>query len=513
MMRALLSRRLFVKLLVSYLSIVFLALTVLGVLFVYMMHKYFFRVEGWELSARADKVISLMKKPLSADDQAEIRSIARTLAYSYEVKLWVIDKDGATLASSEAVQPESGLKLEESEMKNVLAGNVLTKQITGPEFNSLLCVKPVIVPEKNGNSLLNPAKPKKEEVWGVLAVEAPLGKTSATLGNIAKLGVYAALPAVLLAVFAGLTFSRRISRPIEEMNAVARDISKGNLQKRVRYKSGDEMEQLAQMFNQAVEQVVSTVEQQKRLERLRKEFLSNIAHEFKAPLTSLRGFLELMLDGKLRPEQQARYLQIMLLDTIHLDRLVQDLLDLSSLESGEVSLNLAAIPPGELVQWAAEHFQPLAQQNRIMLSTGRQPDLPLVRADRDRVHQVLLNLVKNAFQHTPPGGEIKLAASRARENPEMVFFTVSDTGSGIPEEELENIWDRFYKVDRARTRKEAGTGLGLAIVKEIVKRHGGRVFVESAAGKGSVFGFTLPAASREANDARLAFNLRDGENL
>lgn len=490
-------RKLFVKLMASYLAVVILALTVLGVLFVYMMHKYFFRVEGWELTARADKVISLIEEPLAQKNREAIQSTTNTLAYSYDVKLWVMDEKGETLANSEAGQPESGLELEKGEMENVLAGNVITKQITGPEFNSLLHVKPIIRQEKVENSLLEQPVLKKQDILGVLAVEAPLGKISSTIANIAKLGVYATLPAALLAICVGFTLSRRISRPIEEMNKVAGDISKGKLEKRVQYKSGDEMEQLALAFNHAVEQIVNTVEQQKKLERLRKEFLSNVAHEFKAPLTSIRGFVELMLDGKLQEGQQAKYLEIMLRDSIHLNRLVQDLLDLSSLESGDVSLHLTSIQPQDLIHWVMEHFQPESEKRQITLTSAFDPDLPPVKADRDRVHQVLLNLVSNAFQHTPAGGEIKITVNKSSAKPGVVFFAVGDTGSGIPRDETENIWERFYKVDRARTRKETGTGLGLAIVKEIISRHGGQVYVESDVGEGSLFGFSLPAAAKE----------------
>lgn len=485
------SGRLFMRLLSSYLAVTLLSLTVLGVLFAYMMHRYFFRVEGWEVSARADRAISILREPLGDMDLEKLQQRTETLAYSYSVRLWVIDEGGTALASSGGGQEASGLDLDEVEMMHVLEGNILTKQIAGPKQNSLLHVKPVITSPGGQES--------DDEIMGAVALESPLGRTVNTLAQVARLGFWAAIPALALAATVGFSLSRRISRPVEEMSRVARGISRGNLEKRVSRQWGHEMDQLAETFNQALEQIVSTMEERERLERLRKEFLSNTAHEFKAPLTTLRGFLELMLDRDLDEGERRRYMELMLEDTLHLNRLVQDLIDLSSLESGDVRFEMTSLAPGRLVARVIEHFESQAREDGVELIGEVSSSLPCVRGDSSRLHQVLTNLIRNALQHTPPGGQVLVRAAMREGDSDSVWFTVSDTGPGVPESERDLIWERFHKIDSARSRQESGTGLGLAIVKEIVDRHDGTVGVVDGESGGAEFYFSVPLAREIAN--------------
>ncbi len=228
----------------------------------------------------------------------------------------------------------------------------------------------------------------------------------------------------------------------------------------------------------------------RQLETVRRDFIANLSHELRTPLAALRALAETLLSGALKDSEAAsRFVARIAEEVAALGRLVDDLTDLTRLESGQVSLRLAPESPRALLAEAAERARLEARRAGLSLHWEAPDDLPLVLADRARILQVLANLVNNALRFTPRGGEVHLSAVQEGD---VVRFSVHDTGIGIPKEHLPRIFERFYKVDAAR--QQGGTGLGLAIVKHIVEAHGGQVGVESEVGKGSTFWFTLPVS-------------------
>ncbi|MBT9167267.1 MAG: Sensor histidine kinase ResE [Syntrophomonadaceae bacterium] len=238
--------------------------------------------------------------------------------------------------------------------------------------------------------------------------------------------------------------------------------------------------------------ILQDVTEVRRLEQMRRDFVANVSHELRTPMTSIQGFVEALLDGLAEDkESQNRYLNIILDETVRLNCLVNDLLDLSQLEARQVSWPMEEIVVRPLFERVAAKFQPQLEKQNLVLEIKVAEDLPAVVGNNDRIQQVLINLLGNAVSFTPPGGRISLAAVSAAE---MVRISVSDTGVGIPPEEQEKIWGRFHKVDKARTRRFGGTGLGLSIVKQIVETHGGTVGLESMPSQGSTFYLTLNKA-------------------
>lgn len=236
--------------------------------------------------------------------------------------------------------------------------------------------------------------------------------------------------------------------------------------------------------------VVRDVTSARRLDAMRRQFISDASHEIRTPLTSIGGFAAAIADGTAAtPEQRTRGAALIVREVERLSRLVDDLLDLSRIESGAVELKLADVDVGELIRAAVEAFETEAREKRIHVELDLARDLPSVRADWDRVYQVLANLLSNALRFNRAEGKIAIAAWDADG---QVRVEVRDTGHGIPAEQLPNIWERFHRADSARARDEGGTGLGLAIVRSIVSAHGGDVRAESEVGKGSTFSFTLP---------------------
>ncbi len=224
-------------------------------------------------------------------------------------------------------------------------------------------------------------------------------------------------------------------------------------------------------------------------ERLRRELTANVSHELRTPLTSIKGFVETLLNGAVKDEAACRrFLTIIDSETDRLVKLVDDLLDLSRLESKGVTLELRPVNLGDLVVHTVDKLRPLAEESKLVLIHSGPPDV-IVTADSDRLEQVLTNLIDNALKYTPPGGRVEV---QILPNEQEVTVAVKDTGRGIPPDDLPHIFERFYRADRSRTRGSGGTGLGLAIAKHIVEAHGGHIGVRSRLDEGTTFMFTLP---------------------
>jgi len=228
----------------------------------------------------------------------------------------------------------------------------------------------------------------------------------------------------------------------------------------------------------------------RKLERVRRDFVANVSHELRTPLTAIQGFSETLLAGAIDdPQNRVRFLEIILDHSRRLARLTEDLLMLSKMDADRLELEIHRLSVSQFVESCVETAQRPAAEKDLRISVNLSPSLPDIAADRRRLAEVLQNLLDNAIQYTPAGGQIMVSASL--ENEEVVF-TVSDTGIGIPQADQPRIFERFYRVDVARSREVGGTGLGLSIAKHLVEVHGGRIWVESAVGQGSQFHFSVP---------------------
>jgi two-component system phosphate regulon sensor histidine kinase PhoR len=242
--------------------------------------------------------------------------------------------------------------------------------------------------------------------------------------------------------------------------------------------------------------ILQDLSQVRRLETVRRDFISNISHELRTPLAGLRALTDTLREGALEdPPAARRFLDRMDVEVDAMTQMVQELLELARIESGKAPMRLTATPAAEMVLPAVERLQPQAERAGLTLTVDAPADLPAVLADGERMRQVVTNLVHNAIKFTLAGGQVEVRVARGeQEGAPAVIVSVRDTGVGISEVDLPRIFERFYKADRARSR--GGTGLGLAIAKHIVQSHGGRIWAESVEGKGSTFSFSLPALTR-----------------
>jgi len=238
--------------------------------------------------------------------------------------------------------------------------------------------------------------------------------------------------------------------------------------------------------------VFQDITELRKLDQMRRDFVANVSHELRTPLTSVQGYIEAILDGTIDKKERDKYLQVIHRETLRLNRLVHNILDLALIESGRESWEINEINVEELVDNVVSEMKPVFERGGISIRKVIPGDLPAVLGNEDRIEQVLVNLLDNAAAYSPPGSEVTVEAG---ERGGEVIVKVTDEGPGIPEEDLEFIWERFYRVEKSRSRSLGGTGLGLAIVREIIESHGGTVGVESKPGAGSTFYFTLKTAN------------------
>jgi len=328
------------------------------------------------------------------------------------------------------------------------------------------------------------------------AVRTPLLRDPVFVALMQPLLMAAAIALVIALILSALV-TRSIVRPIQHVAAAADAMANGDLQHRAPLEGPVEVRDLATNFNTMAERVRASQLSQR-------DFLANVSHELKTPLTSVRGFAQAISDGAAGDaESVRRSAEIIREEADRMARMVGDLLDLSRIETGQMVMRRAPVSVADVLRGCVEKQSLRARSASVNLTADVPSVLPAIQGDGDRLAQVFTNLIDNALKHTPPGGKVAVLArvmsgsSVARKGkawPGSVEISVSDTGAGIPAEDLSRIFERFYQVDKSRARGASGgsLGLGLAIVKEIVTAHGGSVHAESVTGLGTKFIVRLP---------------------
>jgi signal transduction histidine kinase len=291
--------------------------------------------------------------------------------------------------------------------------------------------------------------------------------------------------AVAFAAVGGLAAAAAIARPLRALTGAARAVAAGRLHEQVRPDGPAEVKELAQAFNEMAGEVL-------RRQRIERDLVANVSHELAGPLQVIRGYAEALADRVVvQPEQRAAALQAIAGEATRLTRICADLLDLTLLETGQVTISPENVPVQELLAGLVERFNPAARQAGVTLTSEAPADLPPVCTDGLRLEALLVNLITNALRHTPPRGQITLAANLEEAT---VAITVADTGGGIAPEDLPHIWERFYRGDKGRGRRAggAGVGLGLAIARSSVTLLNGTIEAASQAGHGARFTVRLP---------------------
>jgi signal transduction histidine kinase len=329
--------------------------------------------------------------------------------------------------------------------------------------------------------LPNPANPPNP---ATLVLAVPRSQALAIWADFAKPFLWAGLVALAVSVLIAVVLARSVYVPIRRVTNAAEEIARGNYEQQVPVDGPKEVKGLAKSFNQMSKQV-------KHSQQMLRDFVADVSHELRSPLTSIKGFAQAMVDGTAKgKEAQLKAATVIEDEAKRMMRLVEELLEFSRLESGQVTMVKEPVDLKELLQQCHEIFSMHAEEKGIKLKTDIEP-LPPVIGDIDRLEQVFSNLLDNALKHTPAGGDISIIARHI--NPNFAEISITDTGPGIPAEQMRHVFERFYRADPSAGK--AGAGLGLAIARQIVLAHGGDIMAKSTLGKGTEFVVRLPVQS------------------
>jgi len=316
---------------------------------------------------------------------------------------------------------------------------------------------------------------------GAVLVHKKLSDLTGAMVNMYSRIIFAALVAAIVAVVLLYFLANNILKPLKKVTEATAQLARGNFDVRLDVDSKDEIGELSRTFN-------SVAKDLGKYENTRRSFVANVSHELRSPLTSMQGLVQGILDGTIQKDQQDYYLGVVLDETRRLNFLINDLLDLSQIESGKLDFKIAKTDINELIRRCLITFESKISAKNIDVAVEIKDEKQFVLADENRIKQVLLNLIDNAVKFTPEGGVIKIYTS---ESPASMFVNVNNSGGIIPEEDLPYVFERFYKTDKSHTRTQEGTGLGLSIVKKILDGHGQNIWVKSAENEGTTFTFTL----------------------
>lgn len=311
---------------------------------------------------------------------------------------------------------------------------------------------------------------------------SPVSETSGILSRISRLYyLWAVIPLVLM-VIAIYFMTYRLTKPLKSMSEAAKAMAKGDFSKRVPVTSDDEIGELAASFNMMTNSL-------SRLESMRRSFVGNVSHELKTPMTTISGFIDGILDGTIKPESREYYLKIVSDEVKRLSRLVNGMLSVNKLESGESVLNVSDFDFYELLCTIMISREQHIEEKRLTIEGLDTMKSVNIKADKDLIYQVVYNLVDNAIKFTNEAGKISFLLSQ---NADSIMFTITNTGRGIAESDLPYVFERFYKGDKARSNVKNSTGLGLYIVKTIVNAHKGEILVKSKENKFTTFKVIIP---------------------
>ena len=336
-------------------------------------------------------------------------------------------------------------------------------------------------------------KDADENTLGAMFMHVDMSATNSAIRQVIFDVLLCACIAVFVVVLTVSYITGRITRPITEMNNTVQRFTKGDFEARLDIKSSDEVGQLAMSFNNMADELNT-------LEQARKTFVANVSHEMRSPLTSMRGFLEAMQDGTISQEDYGKYLDVVIAENKRMTAMVNDLLDLARIESGEYAMNRQTFDVNEVIRRILITFEARISGKRLAVETDFKQNHCYVESDLMQISQVIHNLVDNAIKFSNDGGKLIVSTDCSKRD---ALVKVKDFGPGIAAEDLPYVFDRFYKGEKAHTPSgHSGTGLGLSIVKRIIDSQGQTIVVKSEEGAWTEFAFTLKRSSEQAMRAQ-----------
>jgi signal transduction histidine kinase len=462
---------------------------IVGGFFIKLFKDYSYREKEINMLSRAREITKITAPYLATNVKAtEYHRFIELLDSFSNARVWVTDANGDMVYMSHQQQCRRsgpnvciGQNADRDLIEIVLQGKEVIKERYSNFYN-----EPMIVV---GTPIYNHA-----QILGAVFLHAPIIGITATMNRAYQVLLLAILVAIALIGVLGIFYSRQITKPLHRMNITALEMAEGNYAVRTNIKQQDEVGQLSSSIDYLASKLGATISELERLEQMRKDLISNVSHEFRTPLTLIRGSVETLIDRAVtdQNEVQKQYQRIFQ-ETKGLERLVNDLLDVSRLQSGKFDLQLEDLDLGALVAEVATNVREIAAKKQIVIVTEIQGNIPPVPGDYYRLRQLLVIFLDNAIKYSDNDTKIRIALRFDQ----TVIITIQDQGMGIPPEELPYIWERFYKVDKARVKTNSGAGLGLTIAKYLIEAHHGSVTVVSRLGEGTTIEIKLPTAGEK----------------
>lgn len=461
-------------------AFVFLTLIVVFVLYFFVSLKLQDNYEQKiteKLRSNAILVGDILTGDLLENKTGNIQRKVATLAEKLNLRITVVDTNGKVLGDSEAEPSLMENHKDRLEIVEAFQGNYGQSTRNSDTLNYNMKYVAVRV-DDSGNAL------------GVVRFALPLSEVQLQIRLIYRVMFLGTIVAVVIALTVAYFLSRSITFPISRMQEAAERIARGDFSEKVNIKSKDELGELAKSLNIMAAELQQKMENLRRMDMVRTDFVANVSHELKTPLTLIKGYIETLEDRALNDKEKARkFISIIKEHTQRLENIIEDLLSLSELELSKDSLSKTEFNLKGLIDEVTLSFGYALDAKRQILSINQHGNDFRIKADKDRIEQVIVNLVDNAIKYTNEAGRISISLV---EQPSEVTFTVSDNGIGIPKEDIDRVFERFYRVDKARSRELGGTGLGLGIAKHIVLAHRGNISVESEIKKGTKVIVRLP---------------------
>ena len=430
-----------------------------------------------ELKSNATLVGDILKDDLVEGRYEEIQQQTRRLADKLDLRITALDKAGKVLGDSEKQPYVMGSHDDRLEIAEAVENGFGQSTRFSDTLNYNMKYVAVRVDQD-------------DNVLGVVRFALPLSEVQLEIRLIYRVVLFGAISAVVIALIVAYFVSRSITLPVRQMKVTAERIAKGDFSRRVRVKSKDEFGELARSLNTMADELQQKMENLKKMDSMRTDFVANVSHELKTPLTLIKGYIETLEDKAMDDrEESGKFLSIIKEHTDRLGHIIDDLLSLSELELSKDCLCKTEFDLKELIDEISLGFERAVTERSQTLTVSSQGADLRIKADRDKVEQVFVNLIDNAIKYTKESGRIEvslLGQDRA------VSVIVRDNGIGIPKKHLGRVFERFYRVDKARSRQLGGTGLGLGIAKHIVLVHNGNITIESELNRGTKVSVTLP---------------------
>ncbi|AAO34840.1 two-component sensor histidine kinase [Clostridium tetani] len=463
-------KSLFSKLIATFTAIITISFVVTAAFLSYWFEGYYFQQRKNQLVNESQFISVAAVNYLEGNfTKDRITEILNNIGNYLSTNIWLADNYGIVYAvSNDKYDNIIGRQVLIDELDELRFGNSIEKrEVTSPFLN--VPVHTFVIPVFY-----------KDMFKGSIIMHTSVEEIKEPLKKVYNIIWLSAILAIMFSFFVIYYFSQRIIiKPLEKINYVADKISKGEVDKRVFVNSEDEIGDLANSFNAMAESL-------EKIEENRRSFISNVSHEIRSPITSIKGFISGILDGVIPSEKQNYYLALAYDETQRLTRLVNDLLDLSAIEAGQLKLRIEEVNINEIIRLTVIKFKPLIDRKNLDVDICLQEDDLYVVGDKDRLFQVMINLIDNAIKYTVENGKVEV---RTKLKGNKVYVSIYNSGKHIPEEDIKNVWSRFYKVDKSRTSK-VSTGLGLSIVRSILTQLGEDIWVKNV-DAGVLFTFSL----------------------